>query len=46
MKAEADKWKMKNIKKYARDMETRRHYALVAILILIDVVIALSGLSR
>ena len=46
MKAEADKLKMKKIKKYARDMENRLHYALAAVVILIGVVIALSGLSR
>ena len=46
MKAEADKLKMKKIKKYDWDMENRLHYALAAVVILIGVVIALSGLSR
>jgi hypothetical protein len=46
MKAEPDKLKMKEIKKYARDMENILHYALATIVILIDVVIALSGLFR
>ena len=41
-----DRLKMKKIKKYARDKENNLHYALTAVVILLGVVIALSGLSR
>jgi hypothetical protein len=44
-----DKLKMKKIKKYVRDIENRLHYALAAlaaVVILIGVAIAFSGLTR
>jgi hypothetical protein len=44
MKAEEDKLKMKKIKKYARNFFL--YYALDIVVIQINVVIALSGLTR
>ena len=42
----AKEWKMKKIRKYVHDKENNLLYALAAVVILVFVGIALSGLSR